>query len=207
MTGSCALTSSGVDVSFTWTAPQDGCYQFDTEESYTSSTSSSLTDTVLYVREGGCSGEEIGCSEDEGAGFTSIFEADVVGGTEYVVTVDGYSSFTSGDIVVDIVYLGDVCPEEICYDGLDDDGDGLSTVQIKIVQVLVLVKKPIVLTDLTTKVMDLSTVKTLIAKASVLVLKVSVTMASITKVMVLLTVMILNVKERSAVSKVIVQMV
>ena len=125
MTGSCALTSSGVDVSFTWTAPQDGCYQFDTEESYTSSTSSSLTDTVLYVREGGCSGQEIGCSEDEGAGFTSIFEADVVGGTEYVVTVDGYSSFTSGDVVVDIVYLGDVCPEEICYDGLDDDGDGL----------------------------------------------------------------------------------
>jgi hypothetical protein len=124
MIGSCGLSSGGSDLSFTWIAPQDGCYQFDTESSFTSSTSTSLTDTVLYVREGGCSGPEIGCSEDEGAGFSSIFEAEAVGGTEYVVTVDGYSSFSSGNVVVDIEFLGDTCPEALCYDGLDDDNDG-----------------------------------------------------------------------------------
>jgi hypothetical protein len=124
MLGSCNLTTGGVDVSMTWTPPQDGCYQFDTESSFTSSTSTTNTDTVLYVREGSCSGAEIGCSEDEGAGFSSIFIAEAFSDTEYVITIDGYSSFSSGNLVLDIEFLGDHCPEAICYDGLDDDNDG-----------------------------------------------------------------------------------
>ena len=124
--GTCSLSTGGVDTAFTWTAPATGCYQMDTESS------PDLTDTVLYVREGGCYGEEVSCSEDEGEVFTSLLSADFEEGVEYTIIIDGYSSNTSGEVVLDII----TCPENTifddagndigCSDGLDNDNDGFA---------------------------------------------------------------------------------
>jgi hypothetical protein len=122
MSGSCNFSGSGVDVSFIWTAPADACYQLDTESSPDADGYQGLTDTVLYLRAGGCADSESFCNEDGGEGFTSLVQADLIGGQEYVITVDGYSSSTEGDIVLDINY----CPELDCTDGTDNDFDGLS---------------------------------------------------------------------------------
>ena len=54
--GSCD-SSTGADVAFTWTAPAEGSYVFDT--------SGSAADTVLIIRSG-CNGVELGCDTSSG---------------------------------------------------------------------------------------------------------------------------------------------
>ena len=61
-----------------------------------------LTDTVLYVRESGCSGTEVACDEDGGDGYTSLFQAEFEQGVAYTI-VDGYSSSYKWRGCVDIV--------------------------------------------------------------------------------------------------------
>ncbi len=59
--GSCGGAFSFDDL-YTFTAPADGLYAFDTF--------GSALDTVLYVRDGGCGGAELGCNDD----FTDVVE-------------------------------------------------------------------------------------------------------------------------------------
>ena len=116
--GTCGLSYGGVDVAYSWEVPQDGCYIFDT------SSSPDQTDTVLYLLEEDCSGTEFACDEDGGEGFTSYFTTELTAGSQYVVVVDGYTSSTSGDVILDIDYAGEFCPETDCDDELDNNGDG-----------------------------------------------------------------------------------
>jgi hypothetical protein len=106
--GSCG-GSGAEDVAFLWEAPDSGCYVADTE--------GSSYDTVLRVfnavsdGSGGIScstgvgtggPSELVCDDDGGSGVTSRIERTLVGGTQYVIVVDGFSSFSSGTYTLSI---------------------------------------------------------------------------------------------------------
>jgi hypothetical protein len=96
--GSCVTGAGGHDVTYSWTAPSDGCYGF--------STNGSSYDTVLMLRDS-CDGTEIDCDDDGGLGITSYIEAELSSGTELLIVVDGYEDGITGTYVLDIESLGE----------------------------------------------------------------------------------------------------
>jgi hypothetical protein len=84
--GSCASNPVS-EVEYWWTAPATG--------SYLISMDGSNYDTMLYVREGGCDGEELGCNDDTFDGqqvyLWSSLPLDLVAGQTISIFVDGYS--------------------------------------------------------------------------------------------------------------------
>ncbi|MBC8068994.1 MAG: hypothetical protein IAG13_11730 [Deltaproteobacteria bacterium] len=78
-TGSCGGAGSP-DVGFTFTAPADGSYTFDTH--------GSQLDSVVYVLDGTCDGTELGCNDD-GDGAQSVVVVDLVADQTVTVIVDG----------------------------------------------------------------------------------------------------------------------
>lgn len=78
-TGSCGGDGSP-DVGYTFTAPADGTYTFDT--------SNSQLDTVLYLLDGTCSGTELACNDD-GDGSRSVITIDLLAGQTVTAIVDG----------------------------------------------------------------------------------------------------------------------
>jgi hypothetical protein len=119
LTDSCgSSSSSAVDYSYLWEAPGSGCAVFDTSES--------TYDTVLRLYDE-CSGSELSCDDDGSVGTRSELSYAVEAGEEYLVIVDGYSSFSTGSYVLDIAFSEGVdCNggEFACDDGTDNDGDG-----------------------------------------------------------------------------------
>ena len=103
--GSCG-SSAGVDVAFLWEAPDDGCYEIDTD--------GSSYDTVLRVFNaeiggGGviCGGSgsgpsELACDDDGGLGVSSRLSRTVSGGAQYIIVVDGFGSSSVGSYVLSI---------------------------------------------------------------------------------------------------------
>ena len=88
-------------------------------------------DPVAYVRSGGCTGKQIACADDSGAGAKETLQVYVVPGTPLYVFVD--SKGKAGDFSAWVhfqpgVFCGDglVDPEEACDDGNQIDGDGCS---------------------------------------------------------------------------------
>jgi hypothetical protein len=71
-----------------WTAPATGTYLISLE--------GSTYDTLLYVRNGGCNGPELGCNDDTDTPFGiqlwSSLELDLNAGQTISIFVDGYSS-------------------------------------------------------------------------------------------------------------------
>ncbi len=111
--GSCSSGSSGVgaeDRAFAWTAPWDGTFVFDTD--------GSAFDTVLYLLDGTCSGSEIACDDDSGAGTQSLLSLALTAGQTVVVVVDGYSG--AGAYVLNI----NATEAGLCADSVDNDADG-----------------------------------------------------------------------------------
>ena len=99
--GSCG-GGSVPERTFGWTAPATGTYVI--------STFGSGVDTVLYVRDGTCDGEELACNDDAvGAGWSSRVEVTLVGGESVVIVVDGYPD-SGGEFVLSI-YEKPPCPE------------------------------------------------------------------------------------------------
>ncbi|MFO0646499.1 MAG: putative metal-binding motif-containing protein [Polyangiales bacterium] len=108
--GSCGGSTSP-EVAFTWTAPAAGDYTFDTE--------GSAFDTVLYARDGGCAGRELGCNDDaSGLGLSSRVTVRLAEGQTVALFVDGYggdsgrfvlniSTSTDGGVVIDVPTGGD----------------------------------------------------------------------------------------------------
>lgn len=90
-TPSCA-PSSASDAGYTFTAPANGTYTFDTV--------GSAFDTVLHVRDGGCSGPSIACNDDF-SGLRSQVQVTLTAGQTVTVVVDGYSS-GSGTYVLNV---------------------------------------------------------------------------------------------------------
>jgi len=76
-----------------WTAPQAGMYRI--------STNGSDYDTLLYVRDGSCSGPELDCDDDGGDGFQSEIVLDLDADQTITIVVDGYSS-NQGAYILDI---------------------------------------------------------------------------------------------------------
>lgn len=113
--GSCADASAGDsrDVAFQWTAPRAGTYEIATE--------SDSFDTILYVRRGSCDGEEIACNDDvENGNINSHVTVELAACETIVIVVDGYWAESTGEARLTIS-----ARENICDDGIDDDGDGL----------------------------------------------------------------------------------
>jgi hypothetical protein len=121
VTGTCG-SSGGRDDVFLWTAPEDGCYTFDTD--------GSSYDTVLRLLDG-CEGTELECDDDgASAGLTSRIQQALEEGTTLFVVVDAYSSGSSGDYRLDINYEPSTSePTELPYDeDLGDEiGDALAS--------------------------------------------------------------------------------
>ncbi|MBN1947405.1 MAG: hypothetical protein JW797_17170 [Bradymonadales bacterium] len=83
--GICAMGSIGSeDVTLLWTAPVAGNYRFDTL--------GSGYDTILYLLDGGCSGAELACNDDEteGESLQSSLVVPLAANQSVVVVIDGY---------------------------------------------------------------------------------------------------------------------
>jgi uncharacterized protein YkwD len=110
---SCGRGGGGApEATFAWTAPAAGRYVFSTE--------GSAFDTILYVREGGCSGPELACADDvvEGRVRHSRVEVALAARQSVAIVVDGFDD-ESGAFTLRIGAL-----EQRCDDRADDDGDG-----------------------------------------------------------------------------------
>ncbi len=100
--GSCGGAGPG-DVWLRWTPAAAGAYQIDLL--------GSSYDTVLYVRDGDCAGEELACNDDF-AGRQSGVQVDLAASQRVVVVVDGYLEF-EGDYVLNISALGACDPVDL----------------------------------------------------------------------------------------------
>jgi hypothetical protein len=78
--GSCAPTNAP-EATYSFTAPADGTYQFDTF--------GSNFDTVLYLRDSTCGGGELVCNDDNG-GLQSNVNVFLTTGQTIVIVVDGF---------------------------------------------------------------------------------------------------------------------
>jgi len=81
LSGSCG-GSSAPERTYTFTAPMAGTYSFFTE--------SASYDTVLYLRDGSCDGQELGCDDDGGSGLHSLVQLPLEDGQTVVIVVDGF---------------------------------------------------------------------------------------------------------------------
>ncbi len=75
--------SAAGELVYRWTAPATGTYRF--------STLGSRFNTLLYVREGSCTGAELACTDDGGAGsvWAEAIALDLTAGQVVFVVVDG----------------------------------------------------------------------------------------------------------------------
>lgn len=90
--GSCG-GETAPEIAFAWTAPQAG--------SYTIHTTGSDFDTILYIRDGSCVGDELACDDDGGPSTQSSVTLELAAGQDIVIFADGYSS-NSGSVVLTI---------------------------------------------------------------------------------------------------------
>lgn len=97
--GSCTIEQGqapGEDVTYSWTAPAAGLYQFDT-------LGSTIQDTVLYVYDACTDGTEIACNDDANGGtFLSALVVSLAADQTVAITVDGWSDAILGEFVLNI---------------------------------------------------------------------------------------------------------
>jgi hypothetical protein len=114
--GECGGTG-GKDRIYRFEAPGDGCYTFDTN--------TSSYDTLLRVLDA-CEGDSLDCDDDGGDSTRSLITMGMEEGQQVFVVVDGYSSSSAGDFVLNINFEG---AGEASYDtDLGEDvGDAVAT--------------------------------------------------------------------------------
>jgi hypothetical protein len=122
--GECG-SSGGKDRFYLFEAPEDGCYTFDTD--------GSSFDTLLRVMDA-CEGVSLDCDDDGGEGTRSMIEMPIAEGNQVFVVVDGYSSGSTGDFILNINYdassgSGGSDSETVSYDEDlgDETGDALAS--------------------------------------------------------------------------------
>lgn len=86
-------SSGGVEIGYSFTAPADALYIFNTF--------GSGFDTVLYARDGTCGGTTLACNDDSG-GLQSQIRVLLTAGQTIVVVVDGYSTTASGPFTLNV---------------------------------------------------------------------------------------------------------
>mgnify|MGYP005839706793 CR=1 FL=1 len=80
---SCGGTNAP-DYAYQWTAPSAGTYTIDTF--------GSSFDTVLYVRDASCGGDELACNDDAGGTYQSQVTVTLAAAQTIVIVVDGYDT-------------------------------------------------------------------------------------------------------------------
>ena len=101
--GSCGGTSAP-ELAYTFTAPQGGSYTFDTGGSF--------VDTVLYVLDGTCAGDELRCNDDGLAGSNaSLTSLPLAAGQTVTVVVDGFG-VTGGPVTLTVREGSVECPAQ-----------------------------------------------------------------------------------------------
>lgn len=113
-TGSCGGLV-GNDASYTFTAPVDALYEFD-------STGSAI-DTVVYVRDAACDGTELDCDWVAFGGQATAYAA-LTAGQTVVVTLD--SDGPAGDFVLTV---DEAPPGGPCCEVQDDEGCGVAEIE------------------------------------------------------------------------------
>ena len=95
--------SEAPEVAFAYTAPTTGFYTIDTIDSG--------FDTLLYVRDGSCSGEELACNDDITAGTDMRSQVGLFlnGGQRIVIVVDGFGT-ASGPFTLHVNLTSAVAP-------------------------------------------------------------------------------------------------
>jgi hypothetical protein len=84
----------GPEHMFTWTVPESGCYQFDTE--------GSEFDTVLHLHTPCPTFDQVYCDDDAGSGVSSLIRADLEGGSTIQIVVDAFETGESGNYTLNI---------------------------------------------------------------------------------------------------------
>jgi hypothetical protein len=101
--GSCG-GASAPELAYTFTAPANGTYAFDT--------GGSDIDTVLYVLDGTCEGEELRCDDDGLTGTNaSLTSLPLAAGQTVTVVVDGFS-VVGGSITLSVREGSVECPAQ-----------------------------------------------------------------------------------------------
>jgi hypothetical protein len=86
-----------LDSIIAWTAPESGCFQFDTWDS--------SFDTTLAVLDG-CA-HELACSDDDSYTFTSAVRVDVTAGDEYIISISGYDGTGEYSLGIEMLEAAD----------------------------------------------------------------------------------------------------
>ncbi len=97
--------SAAPDVTYRWTAPTSDTYRFDT--------AGSGFDTILYVREANCAGNELACDDNSGPGSNSAVTLQIAMGQTVAIVVDG-SSGSSGSFSLNIARVAELCSGVTC---------------------------------------------------------------------------------------------
>lgn len=95
---------NGRDVSYTWTAPSTGSYNFTTD--------GSSFDTVLHIRSYADSGQTLGCNDNWLVGESSSVVLELAQGTTVIIVVDGASKAAAGEFALNI--------HELCAQGCNE---------------------------------------------------------------------------------------
>jgi len=106
-----SCTSTDYQILYSWTAPQDGRFRFDTNASV-------INDSTLVILDS-CGVSELACNDDGGDGLLSLTELDLLEGEEILIGLGGFGA-EMGEIGLSIELL-----ETTCDDLADDDVDGL----------------------------------------------------------------------------------
>jgi hypothetical protein len=99
--GSCGGLEAA-DAALLWSAPAAGTYRIDTI--------GSTFDTVLYVLQGACEGEELACNDDTDEGVHSSVNVDLAAGELVTIVVDGFG-IEQGEYRVLVTAAGTTCPD------------------------------------------------------------------------------------------------
>lgn len=102
LTPACSASSTAPEATFSFTAPADGTYHFDT--------AGSSFDTVLHVLDGSCNGASLAC-DDDGIAPQSTVDVPLLANQTVVVVVDGYSSNEGSYVLNASELILPPCPE------------------------------------------------------------------------------------------------
>ncbi|WP_437677560.1 MXAN_6577-like cysteine-rich protein [Sorangium sp. So ce131] len=96
----------GKELTYSFTAPEDGTYVFDTL--------GSSFNTVLYARDVDCAGPSLGCNADAGGGQQSRLWLNLRAGQTIVLVVDGNTTADAGDFTLSVQqFTGATCAAPI----------------------------------------------------------------------------------------------
>lgn len=99
---SCGTThGAGSEIELAWTAPANGTYVFDTEDSMHAG---GVFDTILTLRTqcAGGAASEFGCDDDGGTGRLSTVSHFLVGGQSVLIVIDSQNVWDGGNVTLNI---------------------------------------------------------------------------------------------------------